>query len=215
MIYGVVCMAKSKKKGLKTAFILTVVIAIIYGLFCSYAVMIRTVHSMAQSQMEQVANEAIHKAIMDASSNGAVYGELVTIYRNDQGSIESLTLNPYAVNSLKSEISLKVLDYLNDSERYVIEVPLGNFFNSDFLSGFGPKVHLKVIPFNVAEIDFESKFTPAGINQVLHTVTVRVDVKIGAILPGFEEISDVSSSAIISEAIIIGDVPETYLEITK
>ncbi len=208
-------MAKTKKSSLKTIFILIAVLVVIYCLFCSYAVMIRTVHSVAQSQMEQVANEAIHKAIMDASANGAVYGELVTIYRNDQGSIESLTLNPYAVNSLKSDISLKVLDYLNDSDKYNIEVPLGNFFNSDFLTGFGPKVPLRVIPFNVAEIDFVSKFTPAGINQVLHTVTVRVDVKIGALLPGFEEISDVSSSAIISEAIIIGDVPETYLEITK
>lgn len=208
-------MQGKKKSYFKYIFAVIVVVSLIYGAFCTYVAMMRTVHSVAQSQMEQVANEAIHHAIADAASEGAKYGELVNIYRNSEGTIESLTLNAYAANRLKSDISIKVLDYLNDSERYTIEVPVGNFFASEFLTGFGPKVKLRVVPFNVAEIDFDSKFTPSGINQVLHTIEVRVDVKIGALLPGYEEISDVSSSAIISEAIIIGDVPETYLEINK
>ncbi len=208
-------MQGKKKSYFKYIFAVIVVVSLIYGAFCTYVAMMRTVHSVAQSQMEQVANEAIHYAIADAASESAKYGELVNIYRNSEGTIESLTLNAYAANRLKSDISIKVLDYLNDSERYTIEVPVGNFFASEFLTGFGPKVKLRVVPFNVAEIDFDSKFTPSGINQVLHTIEVRVDVKIGALLPGYEEISDVSSSAIISEAIIIGDVPETYLEINK
>ncbi len=206
-------MKTRKKSPLKYILIIVLIVSLIYSIFCSYVAMMRTVHSVAQSQMEWVANDAIHRAIADASYNCAKYGDLVNIYRNDDGAIESLTLNAYAVNRLKSDISLKVLDYLNDSSKYDIEVPLGNFFASEFLSGVGPKVTLKIIPFNVAAIDFESKFTPSGINQSLHTVTVKVDVKIGAILPGYEGICDVSSSAIVSEAVIIGKVPGTYFKV--
>ena len=207
---------KNKKLGyLKIIIAVFLILSFLFALFCSYVAMMRTVHSVAQSQMEQIANEAIHNAIYDVSCDVNKYGELVDIYRNDEGTIKSLSLNAYAVNKLKSDISLKVLDYLNKDEKYIIEVPLGNFFASEFLSGFGPKVKIKIIPFNVAAIDFESKFTQAGINQVLHTVVVKVNVEIGAILPCYEDICDVSSSAVISESIIIGDVPHTYFDIYK
>ncbi len=206
---------KKRISKLKIAAFAMLLLLIAYSLFCGYAAMIRTVRSVAQSEMEEVANQAIHNAIRDASVEDAAYSELVNIYRNESGAIESLTLNSQAANRLKSDIALKVLEYLNDSDKYEVAVPMGNFLGSEFFWGFGPKITFKIIPFNIAYIDFESKFTQAGINQVLHTVSVRVDVNIGALLPGFEEISNLSSSAVVSEAVIIGDVPETYLNIEK
>jgi len=208
-------MQKKTKNIIKIIVIVLVLFAIIYNVFCAYVAMMKTVHSVAQSQMEEIANMAINTAIMDVSLNSTNYGELVNIYRNENGTIESLTLNAYAVNKLKSDISLKILEYLNDSDKYIIEVPIGNFFGSEFLTGVGPKIKLQVIPFDIVSIDFKSKFTPAGINQVLHSVEVDAEVKIGALLPGYEEETSVSSSAIVSEAIIIGDVPQTYLNIEK
>ncbi len=187
---------------------------LLYNFFTAYIVMIRTVRSIAQSQMEEVANAAIHRAI-SKSSESIDYGELVSIIKGEDGSIESLTLNAEAANKLKSEIALNVLKDLNKSENYAITVPIGNFFGSEFLSGLGPKIKFKIIPFNIAHIDFESKFKPAGINQVLHTLSVKVTVDIGALLPGFEEISNLSSSAVVAETVIMGDVPETYLNIQK
>ena len=207
-----------KKKGFpyfKLIVIAILTASLIYAVFCSYVAMMRTVHSVAQSQMEQVANEAIHNAISEVSIEADKYGELVEIFRNSDGEVQSLSLNSYAVNMLKSDISLRVLEYLNREDKYNIEVPLGNFFASEFLSGFGPKVVIRIIPFNVAAIDFESKFSQAGINQVLHKVVVKVNVNIGALLPGYEDICDVSSSAVISESVIMGAVPHTYFDIDK
>lgn len=206
---------KKKRSKLRIAAIAVLLLVIAYSLFCGYAAMIRTVRSVAQSEMEEVANQAIHGAIRDVGMADTSYDELVNIYRDETGAIQSLTLNQQAANQLKSDIALRVLEYLNDSDKYEIEVPVGNFLGSEFFWGFGPKLKFKVIPCNIASIDFESKFTQAGINQVLHTVSVRVDVNIGALLPGFEEISNLSSSAVVSEAVIIGDVPETYLNIEK
>ena len=40
-----------------------------------------------------------------------------------------------------------------------------------------------------------------------------MDVDIGALLPKFEEISRLSSSALVAEAVIVGDVPDTYLNL--
>lgn len=205
-------MKDKKKFRLKYIIIPCIVICALYGLFCSYVVMMRTVRTVAQSRMEQVASEAIHHAISASASDSEKYGELVNICRDAEGSIESLTLNSHAVNKIKSDISLGVLEYLDNPENYIVKVPVGNFFSSEFVWGMGPKIKFKIVPLNATEIDFESKFVPAGINQVLHTVNVKVNVRIMALLPGFEEISEVTSSAVISESVIIGDVPQTYLD---
>ncbi len=204
-----------KKHIFMTAVLLILTLSLVYLLFCGYVVMMRTVHSVTQSRVEQIANEAIHSAISTVATQSEKYGELTNIYRSLDGKVESVTLNSYAVNAMKSDISLKVLEYLDDEEKYHVEVPLGNFFGSEFLTGVGPKVRLKIVPFDIVEVEFVSKFIPAGINQVLHRVTAKVEVKIAAILPGFEGISDVSSSAVISETVIIGDVPETYFNMNR
>ncbi len=187
---------------------------IVWTLISGYITMMRTVHSVAQSQMEEIANSAIHTAI-DVTSQKYNYSELVDIYRSSDGSIQSVSVDTMKANNLKSEIAKNVIDYLNTSEHYTVSVPLGNFLGSEFLSGFGPKIKFRIIPFDIAHIDFESKFTPAGINQVLHTLSVKVDVNIGALLPGFEEISNLTSRAVVAETVIIGDVPETYFNVEK
>ena len=207
--------AKKKRSPLRIFLCIILIVSIGYFAFSSYVILIRTVRIVAQSEMEDVANRAIHNAIDDACSNSASYEELVNIQRDNEGRIVSLTLNSPQANSLKSQIALKTLEYLNDTENYSVSVPVGNFFGTEFLAGIGPKVKLNIIPFNIADIDYESTFTQAGINQVLHRVSVTVVVHIGALLPGFEEISDLSSSAVISEAVIIGDVPQTYMNIEK
>ena len=208
-------MTVRKKHIFMTAVLLILTLSLVYLLFCGYVVMMRTVHSVTQSRVEQIANEAIHSAISTVATQSEKYGELTNIYRSSDGKVESVTLNSYAVNAMKSDISLKVLEYLDDEEKYHVEVPLGNFFGSEFLTGVGPKVRLKIVPFDIVEVEFVSKFIPAGINQVLHRVTAKVEVKIAAIIPGIEGISDVSSSAVISETVIIGDVPETYFNMNR
>ena len=208
-------MTVRKKHIFMTAVLLILTLSLVYLLFCGYVVMMRTVHSVTQSRVEQIANEAIHSAISTVATQSEKYGELTNIYRSSDGKVESVTLNSYAVNAMKSDISLKVLEYLDDEEKYHVEVPLGNFFGSEFLTGVGPKGRLKILPLEIVEVEFVSKFIPAGINQVLHRVTAKVEVKIAAILPGFEGISDVSSSAVISETVIIGDVPETYFNMNR
>lgn len=188
---------------------------LVYLAFFGYATMINTVRTVAQSQMEEVATIAIHTAIQDVSANSDDYSNLVNVTRSPDGSIESLTLNAPVANKLKSDIALEVMNELEDSDKYTVGVPVGNFLSSEFFWGFGPKIKFKIIPCNIAHIDFESTFTQAGINQVLHSVSVRVDVNIAALLPGFEEISNLSSEAKIWETVIIGDVPETYLTIEE
>ena len=198
---------------LKIILTLAVLLFVLWFSLWLYAATIKVIKNVAQNEMEDIANDAIHLAVRDACTNGGDYAELVNIYRNSEGKIESLTLNTQKVNKLKSEIALNTLKYLNAKERAEISIPIGNFLGTEFLTGIGPEMKFKIIPCNIANIDFESTFSEAGINQVRHSIMVRVDVNIGALLPRFEDMTNLSSTALVTEAVIIGDVPDTYLNV--
>ena len=198
---------------LKIILTLAVLLFVLWFSLWLYAATIKVIKNVAQNEMEDIANDAIHLAVRDACTNGGDYAELVNIYRNSEGKIESLTLNTQKVNKLKSEIALNTLKYLNAKERAEISIPIGHFLGTEFLTGIGPEMKFKIIPCNIANIDFESTFSEAGINQVRHSIKVRVDVNIGALLPRFEDMTNLSSSALVTEAVIIGDVPDTYLNV--
>ena len=189
------------------------IVLLVCFLLWFYAATIKVIRNVAQNEMEDIANDAIHLAVRDVSMDGGNYADLVNIYRDQSGKIESLTLNTQKANRLKSDIALKTLQYLNSRERSEISIPIGNFLGTEFLIGIGPEIKFKIIPCNIANIDFESSFTQAGINQVRHSIRVRVDVNVSALLPRFEEMSNITSSVLVTEAVIIGDVPETYLNI--
>lgn len=204
---------RRKNKFLKILIFLAVFAIIIYIFLNMFYVARKTIRTYAQSEMEQIAGEAIHSAVRDASKEGVGYTELVNIYRGENGKIESLTLNYANANILKSDIALKTLEYLNEKQKVGISIPLGNLTGSDLLSGLGPKIKIRIVPNSIADIDFESSFNQSGINQVRHSISARVTVYITALLADFSEISSISTSAVISEAVIIGDVPDTYLNI--
>lgn len=204
---------KRNHSFLKVIFVLIIIMLLMLCILWLYSSTLKVIRNVAQNEMEDIANDAIHTAVRDACISDANYEDLVNIYRSSDGKIESLTINTQKANKLKSEIALKTLQYLNSKERAEISVPIGNFLGTEFLTGIGPEMKFTIIPCNIANIDFESTFTQAGINQVRHSISVRVDVNIGAMLPRFEEMTALSSSALVTEAIIIGDVPDTYLNV--
>ncbi len=202
-----------KRRPLRIIVVIVIILLTAFIALKVYSMIIKTIRIYSQSEVEELANEAMHIAIRDACADGVEYAELVNIYRTESGKIESLTLNYAEVNKLKSDIALKTLDYLNDNDRLRVSIPIGNFTGSDLLSGLGPHVKVKVIPNSIADIDFKSTFTKAGINQVRHSVLVHIEVNITLLLPNYDDVSTLSTDAIVTEAIIIGDVPDTYLNI--
>lgn len=193
--------------------VLLVVCLLIFVVLKIYSTVVKTIRIYAQSEVEELASEAMHFAIRDACAEGVEYSKLVNVYRSENGKIESLTLNYSEVNKLKSDIALKTLKYLNDNDKLNVSVPIGNFTGSELLAGLGPHIKVKVIPNSIADIDFKSSFMQAGINQVRHSVMVHIEVNITAVLPNYDEVSKLSTDAVVTEAVIIGDVPDTYLNL--
>ncbi len=152
-------------------------------------------------------NEAVEHELEQVQN-----ANLVLIEQNEKTNITSVTLDMMRINQIKTGITERILRELSSEETEVVEVPLGTLMGSEIFSGRGPLVPITLSPMGLAHIQMESGLRQAGINQVLHEVILHVEVEVSAILPGFSADAAASSDYLISQTVIVGNVPERYSE---
>ena len=66
-----------------------------------------------------------------------------------------------------------------------------------------------------SDATFESNFQHAGINQTLHQLNMSVLVDVAVLVLGKTEHFTVESEVVVAETVIVGTVPDTYLQTTN
>jgi hypothetical protein len=69
-----------------------------------------------------------------------------------------------------------------------------------------------VLAIRNSDASFSSYFSEAGINQILHQLTMNVTVDVSILVLGNTRSLSVSSQVVVAETIIVGQVPDTYLQ---
>ena len=59
---------------------------------------------------------------------------------------------------------------------------------------------------------FLSDFSQAGINQTLHKLTMEVSVDVAILVLGQTSSFTLTSEVVVAETVIVGQVPDTYLQ---
>ena len=90
-------------------------------------------------------------------------------------------------------------------------IPLGLLSGIDILSAVGPKLPVRITSVASATGLFRNEFIDAGINQTLHRIMLDITLNTKLLLPGGVVEVSVSTPVCIAETIIIGQVPQTYL----
>ena len=170
----------------------------------------------AESAAETLLLDASNKAILDIlNEQGVSYNDIVTLSRDETGRVTSLETDIVKINSLKSLISNRLSEIIAGKEYYDLYIPLGTFFSSVYTSGYGPKMHFKMQLTATARVNFSHEFKAAGINQVLHIVTVDMDIGGSLVITGYSGGISVSNEAIAAQTIIVGTTPEAFTNVIE
>ncbi|MDR1158275.1 MAG: sporulation protein YunB [Oscillospiraceae bacterium] len=168
---------------------------------------------MALSRVHTLATGEINRAVDDIiSAENLQYGDLIYFEKDVTGQITALKTDMVKINRLKAAVTQRVLDRLRSTDTEELSIPLGNIINGDLLSGRGPSIPVRIVPVGMVDSGFLSSFTSAGINQTRHQIIMRIDVTIGVLLPGVQEETHVEAQVNIAETILVGSVPESYLQ---
>ena len=166
---------------------------------------------MINTQVTECLNEAIGEKIAEG---GMEYSSLVTLEKDSGGRVTALMANMAKINALQTEITAGVLSRLSDRMKTAIKIPLGNIIGGTVLSGRGPDIPVKILSVSNMSAGFSNEFTAAGINQTRHRIVLDFTVDIDMLIPGGTVSDTVRASVVVAETVIVGDVPDTYADIS-
>lgn len=200
------------KLRLVLIFFLCVLIFICVAFYKMQPVIITSAVSQAETIMLNSANEAILKILEE---NNVTYDDIVRLSTNADGYVTSLEIDVYEVNRLKSNISNKTASIIAEREIYQIGIPIGTFFGNTYTVGFGPMLKFNMQITTTAFVNFKHEFKAAGINQVLHIITVEIEVKGNLLMLGYKKGITASTSAIAAQTVIVGKTPDSFTNVIE
>lgn len=171
------------------------------------------IRNLAETQVKNTASDLINDAIAEQIAAGNIQYDRIVYFEKDlNGRITALKTNIGEINRLKTDVLNIINDEILSTDESSLGVALGSLFLPEFLSGKGPKLPVRILVIRNSEADFYSDFSEAGINQTLHKLNMEVFLDVTVLVLGSTTEFTVSSHMVVAETVIVGDVPETYLQ---
>ncbi|HWP79241.1 MAG TPA: sporulation protein YunB [Candidatus Acidoferrum sp.] len=172
------------------------------------------VEGIGVAKAKAIANTSVMRAVEEElSENGVTYADLVSVETSESGEVRALVCDIVRINQLKSRVSQRVQDNLAvDVVR--VPIPIGNLISGDLLSGRGPVINLRLIPYGSVLVNISNEFSSAGINQTLHRILLNITTGVSIMMPVSSVTATVDTTICVAETVIVGRVPEYYTNIS-
>ena len=167
--------------------------------------------SDAVDLMTLCVNDTINRTL---SGRDYGYDYFVTIDRDESGAVTAIKANMARINALSSELLSDIVEAADKGE-LSLSIPLGNILGSSLLLGKGPDIPVDITLLTSSRVDFKNEISAAGINQTKHEMKLDVVVDIDVVLPWRTVSTQVVTEILIAETVIVGEVPQTYLNMER
>ena len=199
------------------ALLITLAVGILLSACCIHLLEAKlrpVVAQIAAAQAQNTMTAVIEGAVArDLASRQIGYGDLIEIQRDTSGTITALTTDMARMNLLRAELTSTILAALEEVDVSTIQVPLGSLLDFEPLWARGPALRARAMRVGAVSAEFDSQLTSAGVNQTLHRVWLEVEVPMTVLLPGGEVQVPVETRLVVAETVIVGQVPDTYLQL--
>ena len=203
---------KGRIKRFKRFFTLIVILSIIIGgIFHINGAVFNLVSGICEDYTRANALSAIHNSVMTSLSDTITYSDLIRVEKNKDGDISLMSADSLKINSISRTVAINVEKILKEKLKEGIPVPIFAFTGIKLASGYGPTVKYDAITVASVNCGFDGKFEQMGINQTLHSLFVVVDCRVDIEFLYKKRTFDCTSEILISEAVLVGKVPEVYL----
>ncbi len=198
----------------KRAVILRIVLILVLfvSMFVYYFnVVSPVIFTYSSAKTEALSEAAINMAVSTVINRTLSYDSLIDITYNNSGEIVAFSANQYEINSISREIVNEAQTQMETLGEDGLPINVGTFTGVPFFIGRGPIINLRLVPIGAVASRFSSEFDSVGINMTKHTLFLYVDVHVSIVMPvkSFEIFSSIQ--VMLAESIIIGKVPEVYL----
>ena len=171
-----------------------------------------TLMAIAEARATFIATYAINNVINNEVSLTVDPKTLVNITLDEHGRVVLIQPNTMEFNRLAADTTMKVQDALRAVTEEKIHIPIGQVFGSQMLASLGPKITVTIIPVGTVQVKVIDKFEQAGINQTRHMVYLVATTQVRIVVPLVSESVSVNTQVPIAEYVVVGEVPNTYVQ---
>ncbi len=209
-------MFKKRRRISSTAFF---IIILLLSVSIIYVIVDRnlrpTVITIAKSQANLLVNDAVSRAVQQKVAEENVrYQDMIEIHKDRSGRIVMMQANTVRINQLATDITIEVDKELRQIEHEELKVSLGQAVGSHILANYGPRINVSILPVGSVNVLVTDKFESSGINQTRHQISLDVKTKLAIAIPFYENTIDIHTIVPLTESVIVGDVPETWVSIS-
>lgn len=195
---------------IRLGIIILVLLIILLTLRSKYRFVIR---DLAQTSVMNTTSDMTNDAISKQIAAGEIaYDRIVYFEKDLDGRITALKTNMSEVNRLKTDVLSIINDEILALDHSDIGIPMGSLFLPELFSGKGPAIPIHILSIRNSDASFSSSFSQAGINQTLHRLNMEVTIDVAVLVLGETSSFTVSSEVVVAETIIVGQVPNTFLQ---
>lgn len=141
------------------------------------------------------------------------YPDFVSMETNSDGKVTMLSFRTAEGTRFKRLITERLVARLETLDPDFLAIPMGNLTGVVLFSALGPSVRVRVQSVGDVKTAYENEFTSAGVNQTKHSVYLNAEVTVYLLIPGEIIPVTVQERVCVAETIIVGDVPDTYLNL--
>lgn len=171
------------------------------------------IRELAETQVKNTTSDLTNDAIAKQIADGVIQYDRIVYFEKDlDGRITALKTNMSEVNRLKTDILNIINDEILALDTSDIGVPLGSLFLPELFSGKGLAIPVHILSIRNSDATFLSNFSQAGINQTLHQLTMLVSVDVAVLVLGQTGSFTITSEVVVAETVIVGAVPNTFLQ---
>ncbi len=172
-----------------------------------------TIRTLAQTQVINSTSDLINDAIDRQIETGNIQYDRIVYFEKDlNGKITALKTNMSEVNRLKTDTLNIINDEILALDTSDIGIPIGSLLLPEFFAGRGAVIPVHILSIRNSDASFDSYFSEAGINQTLQQIRMNVSVDVSILVLGRTESFTVTSQVVVAETIIVGQVPDTFLQ---
>jgi sporulation protein YunB len=200
-------LSKRQTKALSFTIIIIILIALVFSFMVNPVIM-----DTVEVKSRAMATRAMNSSVADVVMNSIVYDDLVTIISDEFGNISMIQANSLEINNLSKDLALTCEERIGEYGKVGVSIPLGTFTGIPLFVGRGPRISVKMTPIGSVICKFVSHFETAGINQTVHKIYVNIVATVSVIMPLSSRSLQAQQQVLISESVIVGQVPEVYLQ---
>ncbi len=170
--------------------------------------------SLAKYALSSALSSAINTAAVKLiEENGLTYDKVSNLKRDQENRVTSIEIDTNSINRFKGALVKAVQEELEKEGSVTVEVPVLAAFGVYYTYLSYPKISYTLSTVRIVSTNYKNEFFEAGINQVLHRISVSVGAAGNMAVVGRDTVVNEITDFTLAETVIVGAVPDAYTKI--